>query len=618
MRSMSVRSGIQSQMTTATRSITGISLLLLMSAACSSGNSSGGTGGSSPGTGGSVGTGGSSTGGSQATGGSGPGTGGNSSTGGSQGTGTGGAQPGTGGNNPGTGGSSHTGGSNGTGGSNPGTGGSAGGAPGTGGSAPAAATVVTSANGNWWVTGTLATSTGSATVTVNDTGTKQAWEGMGGAFNELGWQQIQKLSTSDQTKIISMLFGPDGANFQIGRIPIGASDYATTRYTDDETANDSGSLPGFSITQDMKYLIPYVKAAQQANSKVRLWASPWTPPTWMKTTSGSANGNSCALVGSTMFDGGCMNASTGNLTAYATYFSNWVSAYKGQGITIDTVAPQNEPDYAEGYPSCLWNPADLAKFVGQYLGPAMNTAGVKVMLGTNSNGDSGKDDAVITAIEGDSTAKTFPKMIGLQWGMLGNFESTPSNYTKYNIPIWATEHKCGNYPWNPTGTGANGCGLVSCPSYVDSAAPNDMSYGQESWGYIQQAIAAGVTSYNAWNMVLDGVGKGNDTKRSWAQDSLITVMPSSCKGQTMGGFCLTPAYFAFRHVSAFAPAGGTVLSTSGGSALAFKNADGSEVVVMYNSGSANTAYTVAIAGKKYSFSMPAGPSWATVFVPAGS
>ena len=84
----------------------------------------------------------------------------------------------------------------------------------------------------------------------------------------------------------------------MGRIPIGASDYALQRYTDDETANDT-SLSSFSISQDMNYLIPYVKAAQAVNGSLRFWASPWTPPTWMKTNTGTVNGTSCAKVGST-------------------------------------------------------------------------------------------------------------------------------------------------------------------------------------------------------------------------------------------------------------------------------------------------------------------------------
>ena len=185
----------------------------------------------------------------------------------------------------------------------------------------------------------------------------QKWEGFGGAFNELGWKYLTALGATDQAKALDLLFGSDAAHFGIGRIPIGASDYAIPRYTDEETAGDTAEH--FSITQDMMYLIPYVKAAQEVNSSLRFWASPWTPPTWMKTFSGSANGISCAhRRDSSNFDGGCMNATSANLTAFANYFASWVQAYGAQGITIDTLAPQNEPDYAQGYPSCLWNPAD--------------------------------------------------------------------------------------------------------------------------------------------------------------------------------------------------------------------------------------------------------------------
>jgi glucosylceramidase len=508
--------------------------------------------------------------------------------------------PGTGGS-PGSGGSPGTGGSPGSGGS-PGTGGSpaTGGAPGTGGAPAAQTTLVTSASGAYWNTSaTLTTVTsGNATVTVNDSTTAQTWEGFGGAFNEMGWNYLQMLSQTDRDRAMDLLFGSDAAHFVMARIPIGASDYALQRYSEDETANDT-SLSSFSTTQDAKYLIPYIKAALALNGSIRFWASPWTPPTWMKTSSGSVNGTSCAKVGSTAFDGECMNDVAANLTAYAQYFVKWVQAYNAQGIKIETVAPQNEPNFAQGYPSALWASPLYTKFVGQYLGPAFSAAGLttKIMLGTNSNGDSGKDPSVVSAVMGDATAKGLVKVIGLQWAMLDNYKSNPSSFNQYNLPIWATEHKCGNYPWNPSGY----------PAYKEPA-PNDQAYGVESWGYIRDAVKAGVTAYNAWNMVLDTNGKGNDTTRQWSQDSLLVVNTSS---KTL---TLTPAYHVFRHVSQFVQPGAKVVATSGGDAIAFKNTDGSIVTVMYNSGSSAT-YIVSVGGKKLQFSMP-GNGWATIdYVP---
>jgi glucosylceramidase len=496
---------------------------------------------------------------------------------------------------------------------------------GSGGGTVTQPALVTSAPGAYWNTSATwtAVTNGTADVTVNDSQTAQTWEGFGGAFNELGWSYLSMLSQSDRDNAIQLLFGVNGAHFTMGRIPIGASDYALQRYTEDETANDT-SLNNFSIGQDMMYLIPYITAALKVSPNMRFWASPWTPPTWMKTRTGTVSGASCGNVtgsgktDTSVFDGGCMQDIDANLKALAQYFVKWINAYGALNpkIAIDTLAPQNEPNYATGYPSALWTPALYTKFIGTYLAPALSAANLstKIMLGTMSNGDNGstsKDLMVVQAVMADATAKGLVKVMGLQWGMLDLYESLVSGVSKSNfmtgsLAVWATEHKCGNYPWNPTGTNS-GTGLQFVP-YVEPA-PNDQAYGVETWDYIRNAITkAGVTAYNAWNMVLDTVGKGNDAVRAWAQDSLLVVNTSS---KTL---ILTPAYYVFRHFGQFVVPGAHVVSTTGGDAVAFKNPDGSIITVIYNSGAAKTA-TVAVGGKKLQFSMPAN-GWATVnYVP---
>jgi len=537
------------------------------------------------------------------------GTAGTSGGGGSTGPGTAGTGggPGTGGSAGGTTGSAGASGTAGRGGTT-GSGGSTGG---TGGTTPAGPKLITSGPSAYWnTTATIATvTTGNALVTVNDGSARQTWEGFGGAFNEIGWQQIQKLSTADQTKAMQLLFDPtNGAHFVMGRIPIGASDYALTRYTPVDTANDT-ALSSFSTARDMMYLIPYVKAAQAINGSIRFWASPWTTPPWMKTRSGSTatTGISCgnpvngSMTDSNIYDGGCMQATSANLTALAGMFVKWIQAYKAQSIVIDTLAPQNEPGYAQGYPSALWAPADYAKFLPM-LSSALSTASLstKIMLGTMSNGDSGstsKDLQVVQAVMADASAKTIPKVMGLQWGMLDLYEGktggvSPSTFNTGSMPVWATEHKCGNYPW---------------ASGYKEPAPNDQAYAVESWGYIVDAInKGGVTAYNAWNMVLDAGGKGNDLIRPWAQDALLVVNGTS--------LVLTPTYHVFRHAAQYVQVGAKVVSGTGDSFLAFKNPDSSVVAVVYNSGGANANYIVQIKGAKYQFSMPA-TGWATVVVP---
>ena len=289
-----------------------------------------------------------------------------------------------------------------------------------------------------------------------------------------------------------------------------------------------------------------------------------------------------------------MKSDDTTLTAYALYFVDFVQQYAQQGITIEAVAPQNEPNYAQGYPSCLWATSLFTTFVGKYLGPTLATASpsTKIMLGTMSN--SSADPAIVSSVMGDATAKKYIKVLGYQWGMQASVSAAKS----YNLPIWQTEHKCGNCPFSGTSdcsTHANGKGVK---------APNDLAYGVETWDLISNWIRSGVTAYSAWNMVLDTGGLGIDTTRDWNQNALLAIDTGAKK------LIVTPAYYVFRHFSQFVDPGAKVVATSGGDAVGFKNPDGTIVAVLYNSGAAKKAI-VTVAGKKMQFDMPA-KGWATV------
>jgi len=437
--------------------------------------------------------------------------------------------------------------------------------------------VVTSANDAWWKTGTLTEmSSATADVTVNDTSAQQTWEGFGGAFNEAGWIFMAKLSESDRAMAMKLLFGVDGAHFTFGRIPIGASDYSFVdaskdkqagRYTLDETAGDN-EMKSFSLERDKKNLIPFVQAALALRPDLRLWASPWTPPTWMKTPA--------------KFDGGTMKSDATTLQAFALYLAKFVQEYGKLGMKVEAVAPQNEPNFEQGYPSAHWDSATYVKFVRDYMGPTFMSMNVNasIVLGTMSNGDS--DPGIVSAMAADSKAMGFVKALGYQWGMQG--KSNPAK----SLSFWQTEHKCGNYPW----MGGKG-----------PPAPNDMAYATESWGLIKAWITTDkVNAYSAWNMVLDPAGDGNDGTRAWYQNALLVV--------NNGKLVITPTYYVFRHLSQFVDPGAKVVGTTGGDAIAFKNPDGTIVAALYNSGAAKK-FTVAVGGKKMQFDMP-GSGWATV------
>jgi len=438
--------------------------------------------------------------------------------------------------------------------------------------------VVTSANGAFWKVGTLTAATsGTADVTADDTQMKQRWDGFGGTFNEAGWDALSVLSAADQQLAISLLFSAaDGANFAYGRLPIGASDYALKRYTLAETANDY-DMASFSIAQDKKLLIPFIKAALAVKPEIHLWASPWTPPAWMKDNNSTDAGN--------------MKDDDKTLKAFALYLEKFVTSYAAEGVKIEAVHPQNEPGYTNPYPSCAWTSALYIKFIRDYLGPLFATDKVPadIWCGTMSKET---DGTIATNLANDAKALAVVKGFGLQW----NTMSTVSSLKSKNLSIMQTEHRCGNY---------DGFSSPHATSSYDASKPqNDFAYGVESWGNIKDWIVAGVNSYSAWNMVLDTLGTNLNASKPWHQNALLTVDRSAKK------LTATPAYYVFRHFSQFVAPKATVIGTSGGDALAFKNPDGTLVLVMYNSGAAKKA-TVSLGGSKFTFDMP-GNGWATV------
>jgi glucosylceramidase len=501
-----------------------------------------------------------SAGGTTSTGGA-PGSGGvSTSSGGS--TATGGAPLGTGGEVTGSGGA----------GAAPGTGGAGSGGDGSGGSEPIVELdLVTSSPGQYWQAGELTATTDAPTITVNDTQVLGAWRGFGGTFNEKGWEALKAVSDEERARAIRLLFDrADGAAFTYGRIPIGSSDYALNRYSLNETANDF-EMENFSIERDLVDLIPYIHAALEVQPNIHFWASPWSPPTWMKT-----NGQ---------FDRGNMKDDDATLGAHALYLARFVEEYEAEGIYVEAVHPQNEPGYLQDYPSCGWSPELMTEYVRDFLGPlfAERLPEREIWMGTMS---APSDKNVVDAVMTNSAAAAFITGIGVQWGQ---DQYVPGYVSSYQVPVMQTEHRCGNFP--------NGNNI--------NLAPNDDAYARESWGYIAHYIRQGVSYYMAWNMVLDTVGRNLDEVRPWAQNALLAVDVGA------GELKVTPTYYVFRHVAQYVDEDSQRVDVDGGDSVAWKNPDGDIVVVFYNSGGSPKVENVSVGGSTFAVTVP-GQGWATV------
>ncbi|MDE6199174.1 MAG: glycosyl hydrolase family 30, partial [Muribaculaceae bacterium] len=117
----------------------------------------------------------------------------------------------------------------------------------------------------------------------------QTIDGIGGTFNEIGWDMLCYLTPEARQEILNDLFSKDGAKFSYCRMPIGASDYGMNFYSLNDVADDF-DMRNFSIARDRHILLRYIKEAKKINPELKMWASPWSHPAWMKTNNSYASG----------------------------------------------------------------------------------------------------------------------------------------------------------------------------------------------------------------------------------------------------------------------------------------------------------------------------------------
>ena len=234
----------------------------------------------------------------------------------------------------------------------------------------------------------------------------QEVDGFGACFNELGWVALSRLSEADRTEFMRRLFAPGaGANLTVCRMPVGANDFATDWYSYDEVDGDY-ALEHFSIEHDDATLVPYIKAALAHRPDLRLWASPWGPPSWLKRNKHYACAAPNPLSEQTSYDNGLdpdnqiaegtdgLILTEEALDAYARYFGKFIDAYRERGINISMVMPQNEFNSAQIYPACTWTPEGLIAFL-RHLIPQMEARGVQVFFGTMERPDDSMVEKVL-------------------------------------------------------------------------------------------------------------------------------------------------------------------------------------------------------------------------------
>ncbi len=190
----------------------------------------------------------------------------------------------------------------------------------------------------------------------------QVFEGFGAAFTEAAADTFYKMSRKKRAEILNAYFSPkSGLNYSFCRTHINSCDFSLGNYSYDEVAGDA-DLNHFDIERDRGLLIPMIKEAMHVKGEnLKLFASPWSPPGWMKT-----NGE--------MNHGGKVKDEYKK--SWAIYFAKYIKAYAQEGIPIWGVSVQNEPDAVQIWDSCIYSHEEERDFVRDCLGPVLQEEGL--------------------------------------------------------------------------------------------------------------------------------------------------------------------------------------------------------------------------------------------------
>jgi glucosylceramidase len=398
---------------------------------------------------------------------------------------------------------------------------------------------------------------------------RQTWEGFGGCFNELGWNALKQLPAAKRQRVMRELFDPRhgaGCRFTVCRTPIGANDYAAEWYSLNEHDGDF-AMRKFSIARDRTHLLPYIQEALALNPQITLFASPWSPPTWMRFPRA--------------YNYGTMIWTKEILRAYALYFVRYVQAYAREGVTIHQVHPQNEPLAAQNLPSCLWTGAQLREFIRDYLGPAMAKAklSTEIWLGTLNTDDY---DGFVNAVLSDPRANRMIRGVGFQWAGKGAIQRSHAAWPDKRM--MQTENECGY-------------------------GENNWEYARYVYNLIQHYITNGANAYCYWNIVLQPGGRST---WGWSQNSMITVDPEK---KTVR---YNPEFYVMKHFAHFIDPGARRIRLAGpmcGNAVAFENPDRTRISVVNNPMPEARVCTVGDDDRAYRATLPP-MSFNTFAIPA--
>lgn len=373
--------------------------------------------------------------------------------------------------------------------------------------------------------------------------------GIGGAFTETAAFNYASLSRENQRKAVTLLFDPqEGIGFNLGRTHINSCDFSLSDYCYIEPGDTD--LRTFSVAHDEAQIIPFIQDAQKtAGGDLRLFASPWSPPAWMKDNRSICNG------------GRLLDAYYG---VWAGYFVKYLLAYREHGVNFFAVTIQNEAKAVQPWESCVYTAEEEGVFAAQYLRPALDEAGlsdVKIMIW-----DHNKERVY------DRARDTFrvPGAREAVWGIAYHWYSGDHYHSLEMAHDAFPEQK-----------------LVLSEFALGNSRPSTTERPHSGWNEMDFYAAEMIEDFNHyacaitdWNLLADLKEGGPFHNREGGARTAIVVDTDN------DTFIVEPLYYALGHFSRFLKRGAVRLGCSSYlrdmPAVAFENPNGDIVLIVLN------------------------------------
>ncbi len=390
--------------------------------------------------------------------------------------------------------------------------------------------------------------------------------GFGGALTESSAWVLMQVSAEKRAEVLHRYFDPkEGIGYTLARTHLNSCDFSLNMWALDETVGDY-DLHDFTLAPMRKWLMPLLHDAIKATGgNLRILASPWSPPAWMKTNN-------------RMDDGGNLRGEYA--PAWANYYVKFVQAMKREeNISIWALTMQNEPQAKQTWESCIYSAEQERNFVRDHLGPALAKAGLTdvKLLALDHNRD--LIDGFTAADFGDPAAAKYFWGLAIHWYVSDDFAASSRAHAKFpDKPIVFTEGCC---------EGGKTIG--------------DWSHGEH---YAHQMIGDfqnWVCNFMDWNIVLDERGGPNHVGNFCDAPVIIDTKSKEVR--------YGPSFYYIAQFSRYVKPGAHRIASEGGPAglesVAFVNPDNSLAVVVLNPTDATLPFTLAVGGEALACSVPA-------------